>query len=351
MSTPSRDLARTVLAIISLTALIAASFQILRPFLLPITWASTIVVATWPVLLKVEALFRGRRRLAVTAMTLVLLLVFVIPFAIAVAALVENSDRIAGWVKSLATWQLPPPPDFVSRIPIAGARIARMWGDATAGGPGYLTAHLEPYADDAARWLVTQAGSVGRMTLEFLLTVVIAAILYANGEAAADGLRQFARRLMGAGGDRVVRLAGQAIRGVALGVVVTAIVQSVLAGIGLAVAGIPLVPILTALCFVLVLAQVGPFLVLVPAVIWLYWKGEAGWATALLVWTILVGTADNVLRSMLIKRGADLPLLLIFAGVIGGLMAFGIVGIFVGPVALAVTYTLLEEWVTTEPAN
>jgi predicted PurR-regulated permease PerM len=132
---------------------------------------------------------------------------------------------------------------------------------------------------------------------------------------------------------------------VALGVVVTAIVQSTAAGIGLAVSGIPYVTVLTAVIFMLCIAQLGPILVLAPAVGWLYWSGDPVWGTVLLVWTVIVGALDNVLRPILIKRGADLPLLLIFAGVIGGLVSFGIIGLFVGPVILAVTYRLLESWV------
>ena len=142
----------------------------------------------------------------------------------------------------------------------------------------------------------------------------------------------------------MVRLAGQAIRGVALGVVVTAVVQSLLAGLGLLVAGIPFAAPLTALAFILCIAQVGPILVLAPAVAYLFWSGQTGWGAFLLVWTIVVGTMDNVLRPVLIKKGADLPLVLVFAGVLGGLMTFGLIGIFVGPVVLAVAHTLLEAW-------
>jgi len=131
-------------------------------------------------------------------------------------------------------------------------------------------------------------------------------------------------------------------------VVVTALAQSVLGGIGLAVAGIPFAAVLTAVMFMLAIAQVGPLLVLVPSVVWLYWNDGTGWGTFLLVWTVVVGAMDNVLRPILIRKGADLPLLLIFSGVVGGLMAFGLIGIFVGPVVLAVAYTLLAAWVSVE---
>jgi predicted PurR-regulated permease PerM len=133
---------------------------------------------------------------------------------------------------------------------------------------------------------------------------------------------------------------------VALGVVLTAIIQATLGGVGLAIAGVPAAALLTAVMFMLCLAQVGPGLVLVPAVIWLYWKGEPIWGTVLLVFSILAVTLDNFVRPILIRKGADLPLIMIFAGVIGGLIAFGIIGLFIGPVVLAVTYTLLKKWVS-----
>jgi len=146
-----------------------------------------------------------------------------------------------------------------------------------------------------------------------------------------------------------VRLAAQAIRGVALGVVVTALVQSVLGGIGLAVAGVPFAAILTAVMFIFSVAQVGAVPVLIPAVIWLYWSGSTGWGTFLLIVTVAVGTLDNFLRPILITKGADLPLLLVFSGVVGGLVSLGLIGIFVGPVVLAVAYTLLGAWINEEP--
>ena len=133
-----------------------------------------------------------------------------------------------------------------------------------------------------------------------------------------------------------------------MGVVVTAIAQSALGGIGLAISGVPFAAMLTAVMFILCIAQLGPALVLGPAVIWLYWDGDVLWGTILLVWSLIVAVMDNFLRPILIKRSANLPLLLIFAGVVGGLMAFGLIGIFVGPVVLAVAFTLLQAWVREE---
>jgi predicted PurR-regulated permease PerM len=181
--------------------------------------------------------------------------------------------------------------------------------------------------------------------------VLISAILYTTGDDAARWVLRFGRRLAGDRGESVVRLAAQAIRGVALGVVLTALIQALLGGIGLAIAGVPFVAVLTAVMFMLAVAQIGAVPVLVCALVWLWWQGETAWFVVLLVWTLIVGSLDNVLRPILIKKGADLPLLLIFAGVIGGLFAFGLLGLFVGPVILAVAYTLLDAWVSEAPED
>ncbi|EJC8331085.1 AI-2E family transporter, partial [Salmonella enterica] len=141
-----------------------------------------------------------------------------------------------------------------------------------------------------------------------------------------------------------------AIRAVALGVVVTALVQAVLGGVGLAISGVPYATLLTVVMILSCLVQLGPLPVLIPAIIWLYWTGDTTWGTVLLVWSAVVGTLDNVIRPVLIRMGADLPLLLILSGVIGGLIAFGMIGLFIGPVLLAVTWRLFSAWVHEVPA-
>jgi predicted PurR-regulated permease PerM len=345
MASSQRDLVRTVLAVLFLGGLIVVCFWILKPFLVPAIWAAMIVITTWPMLLRLQALLWGRRSLAVLAMVLIVLLVVVVPLTLTITTIALNTDEIVDRVRSMVDFRFPTPPAWLVGLPIVGQKAAVAWQQVAAAGIDGLLAKLTPYAGNATRWFIARAGSVGFVFLEFLLTLIVAAIMYARGEDAATALRRFGRRLAGDHGENSVLLAGQAIRGVALGVGVTAVVQSVLGGIGLGMAGVPFAGLLTALMFVLCLAQVGPSLVLFPAVIWVYWSGESGWGTFLLVWSLIVSTVDNFLRPMLIKLGADLPLLLIFAGVIGGLFAFGLVGIFVGPVVLAVGYTLLEAWV------
>jgi predicted PurR-regulated permease PerM len=344
----SPDIARAALQLLALGALIASSFWIVRPFLVAFTWATMIVVATWPVLLRVQAGLGGRRFLAVASMTAALLLILVVPLYLGIETVVDNAARIADWSRSLTTRAVPPLPAWVETVPLVGARIAGRWQQFMTARPEELAARVSPYASAAALWFVGRVGSIGMLLLQFLLTVIIAAILYGRGEAVARGADRFARRLMGPRGEDAVHLAGQAIRGVALGVVVTAILQTTASGVGLAVVGVPFASILTAVIFMLCVAQVGPGLVLIGVVVWVYSTRGGVWGTGFLVWAIFCSTFDNFVRPLLIKQGADLPLLLIFAGVIGGLLAFGVIGLFIGPVVLAVAYTLLVDWVSQD---
>jgi predicted PurR-regulated permease PerM len=351
---PGRDLARITFAVLFIGLLLGVSLWVLRPFLGPAVWATMVVVATWPLMLRVQQVAGGRRWLAVTAMTLLLLLLFVVPLVLAIVTIVGNADRLLEWARLAADWRLPEvPPAWLRTLPLVGGLVDGLWAQLTALGLRDLLPRIGPYAGDLTRWFVAEVGNVGVLLLQFLLTVLIAAVMYAHGEEAARQVRLFAQRLAGERGDGAVLLAGGAIRGVALGVGGTALVQALLGGLGLAVAGVPAATLLTALMFMLCIAQIGPMPVLLGAAAWAYWgDGSLGWGIALTVWALIVGTIDNVVRPLLIQLGADLPLLLIFAGVIGGLFAFGLVGIFVGPVVLAVAYTLLESWVhEREPAS
>ncbi|NTW59666.1 MAG: AI-2E family transporter YdiK [Nitrospirae bacterium] len=339
------DITHTTLSVLFIAILIASTFWVMRPFLMSLIWASVIVVATWPAFEGFERRLGGRRGLAVAAMAVLILLVILVPITFAVATILGNVDNISAHVSSLSSLSLSAPPDWISSIPVAGARIAGRWREFAALSTEERTTVMLPYARTAMQWFMAQAGSIGMTIVQFLLTVIISMILYAKGTVVREGVLNFARRLAGRRGEEAAILAGKAVRGVVLGVVVTALIQAAIGGVGLFVAGVPAAGLLTAVIVLFCLAQVGPFLVMIPAVIWLYWSGQPGRGTVLLVFLIVAGTIDNFVRPFLIRKGADLPLLLIFAGVIGGLIAFGIIGLFIGPVMLAVTYTLLKEWV------
>jgi len=346
-----RDPVRGVLAVLFVFAMIIAAFWIVRPFLPAAVWAATIVIATWPLMLRVQALLGGRRGLAVSVMSALLLLGLIVPLVLALSAVLAHLDDITGAIRSIVTWSVPPPPEWLARLPMAGPRLAARWADAAAAPPEEISERLTPYSRQIVGWVAGMIGNVGVLLGQFLLVVIFATILYATGETAAEATRRFVRRIGGARGDHSARLAVGAIRGVALGVVVTALVQASLAALGLFAVGVPFASVLTAFTFILCIAQIGPLPVMAFAVVWTYWTGFTGWGTALLFWSVFVIVIDNVLRPVLIKKGANLPLLLVFLGVIGGLLAFGIIGIFIGPVVLAVGYSLLADWVNTSPPS
>jgi predicted PurR-regulated permease PerM len=342
------DLARLILATISILGLLLLSLWILSPFFTAMIWALMIVVACWPLMLGLQRILVGRRALAVTAMTAVMLMVFILPLALAAGTIVANADTLWHWGRMAADFELPPPPEWVATLPLVGPRISELWKTLREAGLDDLVQRTAPYAVTAAQLVAARAGSAGLLFLHVLLTVVIAAVMFAQGEKGAHMALVLARRIGGDRGEEAVRLAASAIRGVALAVVGTALVQTTLAGLGMAIAGVPFAGLLTAAALILCIAQLGPGLILIPAVIWLYWSGEAGWGTFLLLWSVVAITIDNFVRPILVRFGADLPLLLIVAGVTGGLLSMGMVGLFVGPVVLAVTWRLFEAWAGDE---
>ena len=343
---PSWDLTRILLAVVALGGLIAASFWVLRPFLLATVWATMIVVATWPTLRAVQARLWGKRGLAVAVMTVTMLMIVVAPVAVGVVTVVEHGEAIVAWSRSLAELSVPGPPAWVRGLPLVRREDRRGVAEDRVGATGgprrprHSLSHGHRALDHRPRW-----GASARSWFRSCSRWRSRRSCTPGARSAAAGVLAFARRLAGEAGERVAVLSAQAIRAVALGIVVTALVQSVIGGIGLAVTGVPYPVLLTAVMFVLGVAQIGPMPVLLGAVIWLYWRDETLWGTVMVVWSLVTVSLDNFLRPLLIKRGADLPLLLIFAGVLGGLLAFGIIGLFIGPVVLAVTYTLLQAWV------
>ena len=340
------DLTRTMLAILFVAALIGGSLWILKSFLPAITWAAMLVIATWPMLRSLQTRLWDSRGLAVTVMTVSILLVFVVPFWLAISTLVHHSSQIIAWAEKLAATGLPPPPGWLDSIPLVGHSAASAWRDISDDALPDLLQKGNPYAGEITQWFIAAMGGLCGVLVQFLLTVAVAAIMYARGEDAAAMARRFGVRLAGARGEQVVILAGQAVRGVALGVVVTAFIQTAIGTVGLIIAGVPYAGVLCAVMFVLCIAQLGPGLVLIPVVIWQFATGDTAPAILLTIFSVGAITVDNFIRPVLIRRGVDLPLLLVLGGVIGGLIAFGLIGIFLGPMILAVAYTLLRAWMS-----
>jgi predicted PurR-regulated permease PerM len=342
---PAVDLTRIVLATSTLLLLIGGSLYVLTPFVPALIWSAMIVVATWPALIGIQRHLNGRRAAAVAVLLLVQLVVIIIPIYAAIATIAHRAADITAFVHVLPTYALPSPPSWLSRIPVVGARFTHQWQKLSDAGPGGVLAQIQPYAAVVAHWTLARASQLGIFLLYLLLTLMICGLLYAKGEFAAGLLTRVAERITGDNGPEIIRLVGQSIRAIALGVVVTAILQASLGALGVWFAGVPYAGIIGAILLIACLVQIGPLLPLLCCVAWLFLSGSRIAAILLLVWSIAVTMLDNVLRPILIRRAVELPIILILFGVLGGLLSIGVVGLFLGPVILAVTYHLLLAWI------
>jgi predicted PurR-regulated permease PerM len=341
---PTVDLARIVLAVGALVMLVGGSLYIVHPFVPALIWGSTIVVTTWPLMLAIQQRLGGRRWIAVTVMLLLEIVVICIPTYGAVSTLADHSAEIMKFVEGLPNYALPSPPHWLSDVPLIG-RFTQEWQRLSDAGPGGILAKVEPYAAVVAKWLLVQMGLVGAFAVHLILMIIVCGLLYGKGEAAVSLVTALALRVAPGNGANIVHLTGQSIRAIALGVVVTALVQASLGAAGVWLAGIPFAGVLSALMLVMCLIQLGPLLPMLGCVIWLFMHDSQLTAIVLLVWTIGVSALDNILRPILIRRAVALPMVLILSGVLGGLIAIGAVGLFIGPVILAVTYHLLLAWI------
>jgi predicted PurR-regulated permease PerM len=340
------ELIRRLAVILGIAAIAAVGVWIMAPFLPAILWAGTIAVATWPVLLRLQVMLGGRRWAATAALTLILTVGFFIPLLMVVGMIARHAGDAADLARDLSAKGLPPAPAWLDAMPVVGHRAAAEWTAVAALDAAAVQERLEPGLKLATRWLLGSAGSLLRLVVQVILAMAITALMYASGEKIASGLRAFFRRLGGEGAEALVPLAASSARAVALGVVVTAVLQALLTGVALALTGVPGASLLGGLALVLCLAQIGPLLILAAAVVWLYWTHQPTAAVVLGVVSIGLVSMDNVIKPILITRGAKLPLLLVFVGVVGGMLSFGLIGIFIGPVVLAVCWALLQSWVS-----
>lgn len=342
----STPVTKTILLSVCMLTLGIGSLWVLAPFLPSLLWATMITIATWPLLAKLEKKIGGKRGFAIAIMLLAMGLLVILPIGVAASMIFSHVDEAIAWLRDLPQKQLPPLPESIASIPMLGPKISQKWQEITTISPDSMTGYVHDYSLVAMNWLAGAAKSAGVFFMHLLLTLGLTGLLYAQGDTAATGIRKFSIRLAGERGDHGVIIAAQSVKAVAMGIVVTALIQTVMAGAGFFLAQVPFAGILTAVAFALCIAQLGVIVPMLLAVGWLYFKNENVVATLLLVWSVITAALDNVIRPMLIKKGADLPLILILAGVLGGLYGFGVVGLFIGPALLAVTYKLLESWVS-----
>ena len=338
-------------ALAGLALLAVGAFIIIRPFISALLWAVVITYSTSGLYHNVERWLRGRRSFAAALLTLFVATVIVFPLVLVSVTLTENAAGLVGNVREALDSGIGPPPRWIDELPVVGAPLRDYWGR-IAVGEASLAGGIKPYVSVAGGWLLAILASVGGGILELLLSLVIAFFLYRDGTTAAARLYALSSRIGGERAAHALDVAGDTIKGVVYGIVGTNFIQGVLAAAGFWVAGVPGAFLLGFLCFFLTTLPLAPTFVWLPSSLWLFYSGSTGAAIGLAIWCFLIfNPLENILRPYLISRGSSLPILLILLGMLGGLAAFGLLGIFVGPTVLAVGYSLLLEWIEPVPQS
>jgi predicted PurR-regulated permease PerM len=317
--------------------------MVLRPFISAALWAVVLCFTTWPLFLSLEEVLGGRRTLSALLATLLLAAIIVVPVVILGATLADNVSALISASQRLIEQGPPSPPDWVASIPLVGSHIADYWNylDQSTSVRLHELARLIPAAKTVGVW---GGSALAEGIFQIGLSLLIAFFFYRDGHAAAAQLQAALHRIAGDRGDRLLELAGATIRAVVYGVLGTALLQGVVGAIGFAIAGVPGAVSLGFVTFVLSFVPAGPAIVAAPAAFWLYRQGSLGWAIFMMVWGVMVAMLDNVVKPMLISRGGSTPMILVWLGVLGGALAFGVIGMFLGPTLVALGYSLLEQW-------
>ena len=332
----------------AILALIIGCYLIVRPFLTAALWGAIIAVSTRKLYFRIVKLVKGRRKLAATLTALLLALVLLLPIvalaANVAAGLPELQDRFDGMVES----GLKAPPTWLAGVPLIGKAAADKWQFFTSH-PEEFRKALRPYLGPLKDFVVGAVAGVSIGVLEFILALFLAGLFYVQGEAIAATVDRIAYRLAGETGKRQVAVVRSTIVGVFKGMLGTCAAQAILALIGFWIAGVPQAFLLAMGTFFLSLIPGGPTILWLPAALWLNANGSTGMAIFMGIWGLfIVGGSDNIIRPLLIGRGIEAPLAVVFLGVVGGLLAFGFLGLFIGPVFLVVAYNLFQEWMSEE---
>ena len=333
------------IAVIALLVILAVGcITVLRPFLSALLWALILSFSSWPLYAWLVRRLNGRRTLAASLMTLLVAAIFILPLAAAGTGLADSVAKVGSMVAVLLKEGPPGPPAWVAELPIVGTQLTERWLELERLGGGW-TAELQPYLDTGLNWLLSLGVRLGEAILQVSLSVLAAFFFFRDGAEGARRLDAAVKRLAGNRAQQLLAVAGSTVRSVVYGVIGTALTQATLQGLGLWLAGVPAAFFLGFLTFFLSFVPLGPPWVWLPAAAWLLYNGAIGWGIFVIGWGFfVVSSVDNVLRPYLISRGSKLPLILMFFGVLGGLMAFGFLGVFLGPTLLAVGYVLFQEW-------
>jgi predicted PurR-regulated permease PerM len=319
-------------------------FIVLRPFLSAIIWAGVLTFSTWPVYVRLKLALGGRRTLAAAIMTLAIGVLVVAPFVIVAAGLADNSVILADAARRALDEGLPDPPGWIARLPLFGSSADEYWRSFAHDGTA-LVQEARRFLPALRRVSLIIGEALGLGLIQLGMSVFLAFFLYRNGETVAAHLRVVGSRLAGERAHRLFDVAGGTVISVVYGIIGTALAQGLLAGIGLAIAGVPAAPLLGLATFFLSIVPVGPPIVWVSATAWLLWNDSVGWGIFMAAWGIFViSGVDNVIKPWLISRGSRLPFATVLLGVAGGALAFGFIGVFIGPTLLAVGTRMLFQW-------
>lgn len=337
-----------IAAVFLLLVLAVGCVVVISPFVAALIWAIVLTISTWTAFRWLEDRLGGSTRLASLIMATALSLILVVPLIFVGIKFADNASTLGLMVNSFVERGPPPPPAWVAQIPLVGEDIVEQWTEMSGDAEAFLKA-LKPYVGRVTNWLIATGGALGLGLLDLALSVVVTFFLYRHGPQLLDRFAAVSELLAGSRAKGLIKVAGDTMRGVVHGIIGTSLAQGMLAGVGFLVAGVPGAFLLGAITFFTSVFPFGAPLVWLPAAFWLYSNDQTGWAIFLAVWgAIVVGSVDNFLKPVLISQASALPLLLVFLGIIGGALAFGFLGIFLGPILLALAYTLIKEW-SAEP--
>ncbi|WP_454255412.1 AI-2E family transporter [Pseudomonas sp. Marseille-Q8238] len=334
---------------ILLLALLGACFWVLMPFFSALFWAAVLAFASWPLMRLLTQWLNGRESLAAAVLTGVWMVVVAVPLVWLGFNLADHLRDATILFKDMQAGGLPHPPAWLSGLPFLGPRLVDIWEQINREG-SELFASMSPYFGQVGNWVLARSAQIGGGMLELALSLVLVFFFYRDGPRMAAFVQRLLHRLIGERAGHYINLVAGTVQRVVNGVIGTAAAQGLLALVGFWIAGIPGALVLGFLTFLLSLIPMGPPLVWVPATAWLVSKSEYGMAIFLGIWgTFIISGVDNVLKPYLISRGGNLPLVVVLLGVFGGILAFGFMGLFLGPTLLAVAYSLLGDWVRDAP--
>jgi len=327
-----------------LLVLVVGCLIVLRPFVSALLWAVVLSFTSWPIYRRLLQWLGNRRTLAAVLMTLGMVLILLLPFLIVGLSLADNVKELTQATRHWIAEGPPTPPKWLAKVPVLGPKAAAYWQNLAAD-TAKLWAEAQRFIEPVSSWLLKIGLALGAGVIELALSIFIAFFLFRDGVAVSQRLTAAVERIGGDRGAHLLTVAGKTVRGVVYGILGTALAQAVTAGIGFLIAGVPGVALLALLTFFAsVVPLVGTALVWLPAAIWLFHQGSTGWGSFMLVWGLMVANLDNIVKPWLISQGSNMPFILIFFGVAGGALAFGFIGVFLGPTLLAVGFRLVEEW-------